>query len=51
MAKRRAPFIPNGNVAFWGGIAAYLFGSFLLWDAYEHRGKDRPFAMRFLPGA
>lgn len=32
------------------GVALSLAGSLLLYDAYEHRNKARPFAVRFLPG-
>ena len=32
------------------GVACYLLGSLLLWDAYEHRGRARPFMTRWLPG-
>lgn len=32
----------------YGGI---LIGAWALWDAYERRGRRRPFATKFLPGA
>lgn len=31
------------------GIAAFILGAWLIHDAYEGRGKTRPFALRFLP--
>lgn len=49
MAKRR-PLVKDRRTAMWLGIGFYLAGSLLLWDAHEHRGRDRPFAYRFLPG-
>lgn len=45
----RKPFVANRKMAKWGGYAAILIGSALLWDAYENRGKSRPFASKFLP--
>lgn len=50
MAPRRA-FIANQRTALYLGIGFYLAGTWCLWDAHEHRGKDRPFALRWLPGA
>jgi hypothetical protein len=50
MARSR-PFIKNQQTAFWLGIGLYLAGTWCLWDAHEHRGKNRPFALRWLPGA
>jgi hypothetical protein len=35
----------------WLGVAAYVLGSWLLWDAYEGRGRSKPWAARWLPGA
>lgn len=37
--------------ALAGGIAAVVLGSYLLHNAYEQRGKRRPWALSFLPGA
>lgn len=42
--------VRDRNTALLGGIAAILVGSVLLWDAYEGRGRQRPFAIKFLPG-
>lgn len=33
------------------GVAAYVLGSRLLWEAYEGRGRDKPWWPRLLPGA
>jgi hypothetical protein len=48
---RRKPVIKDRRVALYAGLAAYVLGSMLLWDAYENRGKSRPFATKLLPGA
>jgi hypothetical protein len=48
MAK---PVFRNQRTALWAGIALYLAGSLCLYDAHERRGKDRPFSLRWLPGA
>lgn len=50
MARQR-PWVPDRRVALWGGVAGILFGSLLLYDAYERRGRGRPFTLKFLPGA
>lgn len=44
------PLIGDRNVALTVGVALVIAGAFLLTDAYERRGRTRPFAMRFLPG-
>ncbi|HEY2041171.1 MAG TPA: hypothetical protein VGH11_00750 [Jatrophihabitans sp.] len=31
-----------------GGVL-FVFASWLIWDAYEGRGRPRPFLARFLP--
>jgi hypothetical protein len=48
---KRTPVIKDRQVALYAGIAALCLGSWLLYDAYEARGRQRPFAARFLPGA
>lgn len=42
--------IRDRRLAQWGGYAAVALGSWLLWQAYEARGRRRPFAAKFLPG-
>jgi hypothetical protein len=32
------------------GLALTATGSWLLWSAYEARGRPRPWALKFLPG-
>lgn len=51
MAKRSTPFIRDRQTAVMLGVGLYLAGTFVLWDAFEHRGASRPFVMRWLPGA
>jgi hypothetical protein len=31
------------------GVVLFVVSSWLIWDAYEGRGKQRPFPARFLP--
>jgi hypothetical protein len=31
------------------GVVAFLVSAWLIYDAYEGRGRPRPFAARFLP--
>jgi hypothetical protein len=43
------PWVRDRKVALWGGVIAYTVGTLLVYDAYEGRGRVRPFATRFLP--
>lgn len=45
----RGPLVKDRKLALYLGVAAYVVGSVLLYDAYEARGKGRPFATRILP--
>lgn len=45
-----SPVVSDQRTAILGGIACITLGAFLLYDAYDARGKSRPFALRFLPG-
>ena len=45
------PKVRDRQIALWGGIAALCRGSYLIYDAYEGRGRQRPWTVRFLPGA
>jgi hypothetical protein len=47
----RRPIVRDRKAALWGGVAAIVVGSLLLHDAYEGRGKSRPWVTRLLPGA
>jgi len=45
------PIVPDRRTGVILGVACYLVGSLLLWDAYERRGRGRPGSMRWLPNA
>lgn len=45
-----APLLSQ-NAALVLGYGGILLGALCLWDAYERRGKSRPFLTKFLPGA
>jgi len=47
---RRAP-VADQKTCLWAGVAFIVIGSLLLHQAYEARGKSRPWAIRLLPGA
>lgn len=51
MAPAHRPVIANRSVAQAAGIGALVVGSLLLYDAYERRGRQRPWVMRLLPGS
>ena len=44
------PVVPDRRAAQLAGLAFVGLGAWLLYDAYEARGRTRPFVMRFLPG-
>lgn len=50
MARQRR-YIKNRKVAQYGGYGLILAGSAMLYDAYENRGRRRPFISKFVPGA
>jgi hypothetical protein len=41
--------IRNRRAALLLGYGGIVLGSVALYDAYERRGKDRPYAVKFLP--
>lgn len=43
------PKVPDRRLAIMAGVLLVLAGGWLLTDAYERRGKDRPLVMRLLP--
>lgn len=43
--------VRDRRTALVGGYVLITVGSMLLWDAYEARGKARPFLTKLLPGA
>lgn len=44
------PVVPDRRTALVAGAVCIIAGSWLLYDAYEHRGRTRPFVLRLLPG-
>jgi hypothetical protein len=48
---RRGPVIPDRRAALLIGYGGIVVGALALWDAYELRGRRRPFLTKFLPGA
>lgn len=42
--------LPDRRTALVAGAAFIALGSWLLYDAYEGRGRARPWALRWLPG-
>lgn len=47
----RRPLVKDQGAAVFLGVAGVCGGALLLWDAYERRGRKRPFALKLLPGA
>lgn len=44
------PIVADRRWALIGGLIGVLGGSWLLYQAYDARGRSRPLAMRMLPG-
>lgn len=40
----------DAGTATWLGVACYVIGSYLLFDAYDARGRQKPWAFKLLPG-
>ena len=49
MASRKMLF-GSRRMALWVGYTGVLVGSYALYEAYDKRGRNRPFVSRFLPG-
>lgn len=47
----RGLVVHDQKLALWGGVLAIVAGSLLLHQAYEARGKTRPWPIKLLPGA
>lgn len=45
------PRVRDHRVAQAAGVACVVIGAWLLYDAYDRRGRRRPFALKLLPGA
>lgn len=48
--SRRGPVIQSRRTAQILGYGGIFLGALALWDAYEGRGRRRPFVTKFLPG-
>lgn len=48
MSVGRPKFDPR--TATWLGVACYIAGSYLLFDAFDRRGRTKPWAFKLLPG-
>lgn len=46
----RKPWVRDAQTAATSGCILIVSGALLLWDAYEGRGRKRPFVAKFLPG-
>lgn len=46
----RRPVIQDRRTALVVGYGGILLGAYALWEAYEGRGRRRPFMTKFLPG-
>lgn len=44
------PYIRSRQCALWIGYGGIIIGALALWDAYEVRGRRRPFLTKLLPG-
>lgn len=44
------PVVADRRWALLLGVLGVTIGSWLLWQAYEARGRTRPVAIRILPG-
>lgn len=44
------PLIRDQRTAKVAGVLLLCAGAYCLYDAYEARGRSRPFVTRFLPG-
>lgn len=45
----RARILEDRGFELTLGAVLFIVSSWMIWDAYEGRGKQRPFAARFLP--
>ncbi len=46
----RRPIIRDRRTALVVGYGGILLGAYALWEAYEGRGRRRPFMTKLLPG-
>ena len=45
------PVVTDRRTALLAGSVLLGAGSWMIWQAFEARGRTRPFWVRFLPGA
>lgn len=45
------PTVPDRRTALLAGVGCVVLGAWLIYDAYDARGRQRPFWLRLLPGA
>lgn len=50
MKRGGGPLIPDRRCALLIGYGGVVIGALALWDAYERRGRRRPFLTKLLPG-
>lgn len=48
--SKRPPIIQNRRTEITLGVSLFVVSAWLIYDAYEGRGRKRPFPARFLPG-
>jgi hypothetical protein len=46
----KGPVIKDRRTALLVGYGGIIIGALALWDAYEQRGRRRPFLTKLLPG-
>lgn len=46
----KGPLIRDRRTALFIGYGGVIIGALALWDAYELRGRRRPFLTKLLPG-
>jgi hypothetical protein len=51
MARKKGPYVKDRRIALVGGYVGVAAGAWLLYDAYERRGRSKPFIAKMVPGA
>jgi hypothetical protein len=49
MTKKRPALLANRNTELTLGVGLFIASAWLIYDAYEGRGRKRPFVARVLP--
>lgn len=50
MSPQRPGLLADRKAELALGAALLVLSSWMIYDAYEGRGRKRPFALKFLPG-